>query len=112
MNEYFYAREKLLNAIETLATGGGDVRERLLQAFTNFHTLTADDLPSDFKMDWAWIRKELTKYGPVMIGDTDEVLRGSVENTMRRIKRNTGRKIAQKLFRIGWELHTNEKYLR
>jgi hypothetical protein len=111
MNSYFYAREKLLIAIEMLATGKGDVRERLLNASTNLHTLRDDDLPNEFKEDWAWIRKELTKYGPVMIGDTDEVLRGSVENTMRRIKRNTGRKIAQKIFYIGWALHTNEKYL-
>lgn len=110
MNRYSYAQEKLYHAMLTLATSGGDVRSRLLSAFMSLHTLGVDDFPSEYQKDWSWIMKELTKYGP-LLDHKGEPLRGSVENTMKRIKNTTGEKIARKIFDIGWDLHTNEKYL-
>lgn len=94
----------------TLATGRGDVRARLLGAFMSFHTLNEDDFPEKYKKDWEWIMKQLTKCGP-LLDHKGDVWRGSVENTMNKIKNSTGEKIAEKIFNIGWELHTNEKYL-
>lgn len=110
MSRYSYTREKLYVAMHTLASGRGDVRARLLSAFMSFHTLNEDDFPEEYKKDWEWITKQLTKFGP-LLDHKGEVWRGSVENTMNKIKNSTGEKIAEKIFNIGWELHTNEKYL-
>lgn len=96
--------------MRTLATGKGDVRGRLLGAFMSLHTLDEEDFPEELKKDWVWIIKQLTKFGPVL-DHKGEVRRGSVENTMSKIKNTTGSKIAGRIFDIGWELHTNEDYL-
>lgn len=93
-----------------LATGGGDVRSRLLVAFLGFHPLNKDHFPPEFQGEWTRIIGELTKFGSVY-NDEGEVLCGSVENTLKRIQNRTGEKIAAKIFDIGWELHTNAKYL-
>jgi hypothetical protein len=96
--------------MRTLATGKGDVRDRLLGAYMSFHTLNEKDFPEEFKKDWAWVMKQLTKYGPLRDYKGDVWL-GSVENTMNRIRNSTGERIAKKIFDLGWELWTNEKYL-
>lgn len=107
---YAYPSEKLYQAMHTLATGKGDVRSRLLCAFMGFHTLNEGAFPPEFREDWKWVMEQMTKYGP-LIDHKGEVWRGSVENTMNRIKNTTGEKIAEKIFNISWELHTNKKYL-
>ena len=110
MNRYSYTREKFYVTMRTLATEPGDVRTRLLSAFMTFHTLKKDDFPEEFKEDWEWIMKQLTKFGP-LLDHKNEVWRGSVENTMNKIRNRTGEKIAERIFNIGWGLHTNDKYL-
>ena len=61
--------------------------------------------------DWKWVTEQLTRYGPVL-DYKGRVSKGSVEHTMSRIRNSTAAKIAQMIFHLGWELHTNEKYLR
>ena len=91
-----YAFEKLSVAMETLATGPGDVRSRLLDAYSTFHPAGEKDFPEHLRADWRWVYAQLTRYGPILDykGNVD---RGSVENTMNRIQRSTGVKIAKKL---------------
>jgi len=110
MARYHYAQEKLYVAIRSLATGQGDVRARLVDAFMTFHTLKVDDFPPKYREDWKWIQNQLTKHGPIY-DYKGRVYKGSVENTMSKIKNSTGRKIATKIFDIGYDLLTNEKYL-
>ena len=110
MTRYHYAQEKLYVAIRSLATGQGDVRARLVDAFMTFHPLKEEDFPPKYRADWKWIHNQLTKHGPVY-DYKGRVYKGSVENTMSKIKNNTGRKIATKIFDIGYDLLTNEKYL-
>ena len=110
MNQYPYAKEKLCVVMHELAAGKEDVRSRLLNAFMIFHTLKVDDFPLEFREEWKWIEGQLTKYGPLCDCNGKEIL-GSAENTMRRIRNSTGKRIAEKIFNIGWELHTNKKYL-
>ena len=110
MNKYSYAREKLYLAIRSLTIGQGDVRSRLSNAFLTFHTLKEEDLPNEFQKDWRWIIDELSKFGP-LTDHKGEIWRGSVENTMRRVRNTTGQKIATKIFNIGWQIHTNKKFL-
>jgi hypothetical protein len=109
LNRYSYAQEKLYIALRDLSTGKGDVRSRLVDAFMAFYTLKENEFPPEFRNDWRWIIKELTKHGPEY--DYEGKVRfGSVENTMRKIKNSTAKKIAMKIFDITWELSTNEKY--
>ena len=94
-----YAYEKLLVALDSLATGPGDVRKRLLIAYESFHPLKEAHFPQHLRKDFRWVLDQVTKHGPVYDykGRLD---RGSVEETLRRIKNGTGVKIAAKLLRL------------
>ena len=91
-----YAHEKLAVTIHSLATGPGDIRKRLINAYLIFHTLGKEDFPKELQSDWDWVMKELKKFGPIR-RDDGSVFRGSVENTCNKIKNKTGVKIAKKL---------------
>ena len=107
---YNYIREKLNISIEQLATGKGNVRERLKTAYMTFHTLQKEDFPSELQKDWEWIINQMTKFGPVL-GEDESILQGSVENTMHRIKNLTGEKIAKRIFMLYREMNENKNYL-
>jgi hypothetical protein len=109
-NQYHYTVEKLGGAIECLATHPGDVRERLTQAFLGFHTLTETDFPPELRADWLWVKKELTKYGPVL-NHKGEVWIGSVANTMRKVRKATGSKIAKKIYALYWAVSEKNPYI-
>ena len=98
-----YAHEKLLVAVDSLATGPGDVRERLLHAYLSFPMLSESNFPTHLRKDWRWFIDQMTRYGPLE-DHNGKVRCGSVENTMRRIRRSTGVKIAQKLVFLHHEL--------
>lgn len=100
---YSYTNEKLTQAVYLLAVGSGDVRERLISAYMEFHTLTENDFPEELKKDWLDINKALTKYPP-FIDYKGDVAIGSVGMTMRRIKRKTGVKIAQKIVNLQYKI--------
>lgn len=103
MTDVGYACEKLFVAIETMATGSGDVRERLNDAFMSFHTLKEDDFPVELRDDWRWVIDQLTRFGPVL-DHNGEIYKGSVEHTMQRIRRSTGSKIAKRIFQLYYKL--------
>ena len=94
-----YAHEKLMLAIHSLATGPGDVRERLVHAFTIFHTLRKENFPEELQSDWEWVHEQLTKYGPIY-NEKGEPIIGAVQNTCSKIKNSTGVKIAEKILEI------------
>ena len=94
-----YAHEKLLAALESLATGPGDVRARLLAAFETLHPLTRSHFPPHLRKDFAWVLKQLKKCEPIY-DYKGRLLRGSVEETLRHIKNVTGTKIATRIYRL------------
>ena len=94
-----YAHEKLLAALEGLATGPGDVRERLLAAYETFHPLTQPHFPPHLRKDFTWVLKQLKKCEPIY-DYKGRLLRGSVEETLRHIKNVTGAKIATRSYRL------------
>ena len=96
---YFYAYEKFNDALHSLATGPSDVRQRLRYAYSHFHTVRNKHLPEQLKIDYKWVLKQLTRFGPV-IGRDGNVLRGSVEETLNRIRNSTGSKIAERILHI------------
>ena len=94
-----YAHEKLLTALESLATGAGDVRARLLTAYQTIHPLTQGHFPPRLRKDFSWVLRQLTKRGPIY--DYKQRLdRGSVEETLRHIRKATGVRIATRIYRL------------
>lgn len=98
-----YAQEKLLVAIDYLAIGEGDVRQRLLAVFQDLCFLTEQDFPDHLHRDWLWVMEQMSRYGPLEDHNGKEWC-GSLENTMRKIRRATGVKIAQRLIFLRNEL--------
>jgi hypothetical protein len=109
-NPYHYTVQKLTDAIATLATHPEDVRERLTSAHLEFSKLAVKDFPPELQADWRWVKKELSKYGPLR-NHKGEVQIGSVQNTMGRIRKATGSKIAKKIFELYWKVSENQQYL-
>lgn len=105
-----YTIEKLTTAVDCLVTHPGDVRERLACAFLSFHTLTENDFSPELRSDWRWVMNQLTRYGP-LLNHNGEAWMGSVENTMRRVRRSTGVKIAKRIYQLYWDVSENKQYL-
>ena len=91
-----YADQVLTRAIRILAVGSGDVRSRLLTAYSDFNALTPLHFPEGLRQDFEWVTQQLTKRGP-KLGHDGEVKKGSVEWTLQNIRCTTGVKIAQRL---------------
>lgn len=109
-NQYTYTVEKLAGAIHCLATHSGDVRQRLVCAYQCFHTLTENDFPPELQSDWLWIKNELSKFGP-RLNHQGEVYMSSVNNTMSRIRKATGTKIAERIYALYWAVSDKTPYL-
>lgn len=101
---YKYAYEKFVAALESLATRTGDVRERLAGAYFHFHTVRDKHLPGYLQHDYQWVLKQLMRYDPV-VGPDGIVIRNSLDETLRRIRKSTGTKIAKRIFEIYWHLN-------
>jgi len=105
--KYWYAYEKFSSAIHTLATGAGDVRSRLNDAYLGpLWVIRPEHLPEDLQEDLIWIKNKITKYKEIWPGQLEELKRfphlcpNPVEATLRRIRRSTGAEIARRIFKI------------
>lgn len=107
--KHTHAVEKLTNVLECLATHPGDARERVASAYLSCAHLKAEELPEKCRKGWEWIRREITKRGP-LIDYKGDAWRGSVENTMRSAKKSTGVKIAKKFYELYWAVSENKRY--
>lgn len=56
-----YAQDTLEFAIYLLAIGKGDIKERLISAFTHLAPVTRADFPPELQKDFDWIVHSLTK---------------------------------------------------
>jgi len=101
--------EKHTNALESLALGKGNIKERLIYVSDDLIGVNPNEIPEEFKSDWKWIQEQLSKFGPVT-SPSGEVWVGSVENTMKKIRKSTGVKIANKIYSLYWAVSSNEKY--
>jgi hypothetical protein len=108
-NDYSHAVEKLTMVLECLATHPGDARERVASAYSMCSHLRSDELPEKCRKDWEWIKKEVTKFGPLTDYKGD-VWRCSVENTMKTVRKSTGAKIAKKFYALYWTVSKNRPY--
>ena len=110
MIKYHTAKKLLSKAMYSLATGRGDVRSRLKVAYCGFWVLDEEDFPEEFRKDWMWIKKQLTRFEPLYDKRGEIKISDAVENTMSRIKNKTGQKIAEKIFYLGLALCTYDEY--
>jgi hypothetical protein len=97
--KYKYAREKLNKAVRYLALGERDVRDRLRIVSKEIFRLDASHFPTKLQNDLAWVKKELTKYGPEL-GPRGEIYQNAVAHTLGRIRNSTGRKIAERIYNL------------
>lgn len=103
MSDPAYAHGKFLEAIELLATGPDDVKRRLYAAyFAIWPAVQEDDLPPNIRGDFRWVMAQLTKRGPVY-NHRGKVISSDVNESLLRMRRVTGVKIAKRLLHIFWK---------
>ena len=96
---FLRAWKKLMDAEYQLAVGEGDVRQRLRRAYTILRRLQADELSAESREEWRAILSEMTRLGPERLRD-GTVLNTAIDDTMSRIRNTTGRKIAERIYRL------------
>ncbi|NLU90629.1 hypothetical protein [Chitinophaga sp. Ak27] len=101
-----YAREKFGVAVNTLATGTSDIRDRIWYAYLSFHTLTEKDFSEELKEDWLTIYNSLTTEEPTY-DDKGEVTIGKVQNTLRKLDTKSCMDLAQKICDLNTKLRND-----
>jgi hypothetical protein len=102
--DHFYAYEKFNDALHCLATGPDDVRQRLRSAYSCFRPVKKAHLPEHLQDDYQWILDQLTRFEAVYDRE-GKVVRGSVDETLNRIRNSTGTKIAERILDIYHQLN-------
>ena len=90
-----YFSGKVSRAVELLANGPGDIRERLLGAGMQMLIIPPECIPEHLREDLRWVKKQLTRYG---VDGTSG--REKLHATMRRSRNSSGVKIAQRILKI------------
>lgn len=98
-----YAHQLLARTVDILATAPGDVRSRLLQAYSTFHPLTPEHFPEPLRKDFEWVMKQLTKREP-HFNYEGRVQKGSVQVSLEHMHNSTGVKIAEKLLQLHYAI--------
>lgn len=86
--------ERLYIAVESLCTGPGDARARLVDAAITLVPLRVVDFPKGLQKEFEAIMDELTKYPARYKGE------GRIHGTMAKIKNSTGSKIATRIWKL------------
>lgn len=102
-----YAREKFGVAVNEMATGTGDIRDRIWHAYLSFHPLTEKDFSDELKDDWNQIYQSLTKEEP-SYNDKGEVTIGKVQNTLNKMDTESCVELAQLICDLNSKLHWDE----
>jgi hypothetical protein len=97
-----YASLRLCEAVRHLATNPGDVRARLWAATEDLWLVSPQELPAELRTDFQWVQEMMTKYEPQLSHE------GTIRATLRRMRNNTGVKIAEKIFEIHRSLERYE----
>ena len=88
-----YPLEKFGQAVSSLATGPGRIRERLMSAYLAFQPVRGDDLPRDLRGDYVWIMDMLASQEAV---GTE----GTVQATLNSMDESTAVEIAQRIYSL------------
>lgn len=93
-----YAKEKLWQAVDVLATGDHSIQQRLADAAIYLTRLTPADLPEELQERFGGVLRELTK-------ETAEGTEGTITATTRKLSSEQGSKLAGRIFSIYTSLH-------
>lgn len=104
--KHHYALEKLDSAVHSLETDRGDLRTRLWNAYMFLHTLSEKDFADEYKEDWNFIYRSLTRELPTY-DDRGEVPTGRVQNTLRILGEDTCLEIAESISKLASRLRRN-----
>lgn len=101
-----YAAEKFARAVDALATGPGDVRERLISAYKYLFPVTPEHLPNYCRNEYRRFIRRITKY------PAEYPMEGDVHASCRRMRRATGAKLAQIIVDINYRLRAWDRRQR
>lgn len=87
--------QRVYLSVKELCIQPGDVRDRLRSAVWIISALNEKDLPNELREDYRWIIQASTKFSPKIPN-----YRSNLDETMKRIRRSTGQKIAERIFHI------------
>ena len=104
MPSYSRCREKFSAAIYRLAVAEGDVRSRLLSAYRILRTLQDEEFPPQLRDEWIQVKAAITRLGP-QVDQQGVAGKSDADYTLSKIKNSTGRKIAERIYRL--EKHLN-----
>ena len=106
-----YAAKKLTDAVETLATGTGDARARLLLASAYFIAIRREDFPRAKRKDWDAMLKTVARFKPLFESPTrKEFSVRSPKAATWGMKNSTAQKAAKKLVELYWAVSENRRY--
>ena len=106
--------ERMTLAVYSLCTGKGDVRSRLKNAISShlYPFLQESNFPVELRSKYRNILQSATKYDasdldrqlPLPFGKSHNEHEDRLESTMRRIRRETGARIAREIWDLYWEV--------
>ena len=102
--KHSYAKEKFGVAVNNMATGAGDIRERLWSAYLSFHPLSEKDFSDDLREDWLEIYNILTEKEPTL-DSKGNVSIGRVQNSINQLDTDSCIDLAQKICDLNTRLH-------
>ncbi len=88
-----YAFGKFSSACTALALGLGDIKQRLHEASDLIWAVSPEALPAEARINFIWVKKQLMRYTPA----SNE---GEVSATIKRIRKSTCQKIANRILLI------------
>ena len=94
-------KQRVFLAVQELCIGEGDVRARLIVAIGTLMPLNSFEFPKSLNRDFEWIMEQSTKYK----SDLPEY-QSDLETTMKKIRNSTGKKIAERIFKIYSEIQS------
>jgi hypothetical protein len=87
-----YALEKSGDAVNALALGYGNIKQRVPRAFALIHMIRPErDLPPELHADYEWVQNQMLQ-------------KGSVKATLHLMRRDTAAEIADRILHIYREL--------
>ena len=89
-----YAVEKYGNAVDTLATGRGAIKDRLVSAVYAISVLRPENFPPDLLGDHEWIIRETTRWPAELPGE------GAIQATVRHMAEERAAEVAERILRV------------
>jgi len=104
-----HAIRRLTDVLETLATGTGDVRARLLAASFGFPGIKREDFPEDMRKTWDEVLETVGRFEPFFEA-AGGMFQNSTKNATRGMKNSTAQRAARDLWKLYWSVSKNRRY--